>query len=114
MIDYAGFDDTLLVTVCERFLGEHKVIDIVEWLQEEHGVAIKRENIYPLLREARKRGYLSVHPPPDGLLRQRICDRFDQKKDNVPLLVEAIADPLSKQAIRRGVHREKDSITGLP
>ena len=86
MIDYAGFDDTLLVTVCERFLGEHKVIDIVEWLQEEHGVAIKRENIYPLLREARKRGYLSVHPPPDGLLRQRICDRFDQKKDNVHVL----------------------------
>ncbi len=86
MIDYAAFDDALLVAVCERFLGEHKVIDIVEWLQEEHGVAIKRENIYPLLREARKRGYLSVHPPPDGLLRQRICDRFDQKKDNVHVL----------------------------
>ena len=40
----------------------------------------------PLIREARKRGYLSVHPPPDGLLRQRICDRFDQKKDNVHVL----------------------------
>ncbi len=86
MIDYAGFDDTLLVGVCERFLGEHKVMDIVRWLQEEHGVAIKRENIYPWLREARKRGYLSVHPPPDVYLRQRICDRYDQKKDRVHVL----------------------------
>jgi DNA-binding transcriptional regulator LsrR (DeoR family) len=86
MISYSNFDDTALISVCERFLRGDKVMDIVQWLREEHEPAAKRENIYPLLREARKRGYLSILPPPDGYLQQRICDRFDLEKERVEVL----------------------------
>jgi hypothetical protein len=30
MISYAKFDDTLLISVCDRFLNREKVMDIVE------------------------------------------------------------------------------------
>jgi DNA-binding transcriptional regulator LsrR (DeoR family) len=86
MTSYKDFPDSLLISVCERFLNGHKVMNIVHWLREEHKVQIKRENIYPLLREARKRGYLSILPPPDGYLQQRICDRFELEKERVHVL----------------------------
>ncbi len=86
MISCANFDDTLLIAVCERFLSDESIMDIVHWLQEVHDPNITRENIYPLLREARKRGYLSILPPPDGYLQQRICDRYDLEKDCVHVL----------------------------
>ena len=86
MISYSNFDDTLLISVCERFLRGDKVMDIVQWLRDEHDSPVKRENIYPLLREARKRRYLSILPPPDGYLQQRICDRFDLEKERVDVL----------------------------
>jgi DNA-binding transcriptional regulator LsrR (DeoR family) len=86
MTSYKDFPDSLLISVCERFLKEHKVMDIVRWLREEHDVQMKRENIYPLLREARKRGYLHILPPPDGHLQQRICDRFELEKERVHVL----------------------------
>jgi DNA-binding transcriptional regulator LsrR (DeoR family) len=107
MISYAKFDDTLLISVCDRFLDGHKVMDIVHWLQEEHGVEMKRENIYPLLREARKRKYLSVLPPPEGYLQQRICDRFDVEKERIHVLRvrgdtarEYVADAAAKQIVQ--------------
>jgi len=83
MIAYDKFDDTLLVSVCERFLEGDSVMEIVEWTQREHGVSLKRENIYPLLREARRRGYFSIFPPPHGHLQQRVCDRFNARKEHV-------------------------------
>jgi DNA-binding transcriptional regulator LsrR (DeoR family) len=87
MINYRKFDDALLVAVCDRFLRGDKVADIVRWLQgEPGGEDIKRENIYPLLREARRRGFFSVVPPPEGYLQQRICDRFDVEKERIHVL----------------------------
>ena len=86
MINYTGFDDTLLVNVCERFLEGESPRVIAHWLQQVHDPNVTRENIYPLLREARKRGYLSVLPPPDGHLQQRICDRYDLEMDRVHVL----------------------------
>lgn len=83
MIDYEKFDDTVLVSVCERFLAGSSVMEIASWVQREHGVSLKRENVYPLLRQARKRGYFSIFPPPEGHLQQRICDRFDARKEHV-------------------------------
>jgi DNA-binding transcriptional regulator LsrR (DeoR family) len=86
MINYSSFDDTLLISVCERFLRGDKVMDIVQWLRDDHDFPMKRENIYPLLREARKRGFLSLLPPPDTYLQQRICDRFDAQKERIHVL----------------------------
>jgi DNA-binding transcriptional regulator LsrR (DeoR family) len=108
MISYAKFDDTLLISVCDRFLNREKVMDIVEWLQgEPGGEEIKRENIYPLLREARNRGYFSVLPPPEGYLQQRICDRFDVEKERIHVLRvrgdtarEYVANAAAEQIVR--------------
>ena len=86
MINYTRFDDTLLVNVCERFLVGESPRVIADWLQQVHDPNVTRENIYPLLREARKRGFLSVLPPPDGHLQQRICDRYDLEMDRVNVL----------------------------
>jgi len=86
MVSYADFDDTLLISVCERFLRGDRIKEILQWLEGEHAVILKREHIYPLLRQARKRGYLFILPPPDGYLQQRICDRYDTTKDRVHVL----------------------------
>jgi len=86
MVSYKEFDDTLLISVCERFLGGSSVVEIAHWLETEHDIPAKRENIYPLLREARKRGYLSILPPPERYLHQRICDRFDVEKERIHVL----------------------------
>jgi DNA-binding transcriptional regulator LsrR (DeoR family) len=86
MISYKDFDDTLLISVCHRFLDGETVSDILKWLQDEHQIPIKRQSIYPLLREARKRRYLSILPPPEGYLQQRICDRFRVEKESVHVL----------------------------
>jgi len=86
MVSYRTFDDTLLISVCERFLREDSVSDIAQWLQAEHDIPMKRENIYPLLREARRRGFLSILPPPESYLQQRICDRFDVEKERIHVL----------------------------
>jgi DNA-binding transcriptional regulator LsrR (DeoR family) len=86
MVSYADFDDTLLISVCEQFLRGDRIKDILQWLEDEHAVVLKREHIYPLLRQARKRGYLSIMPPPDVFLQQRICDRYHTTKDRVHVL----------------------------
>ncbi len=86
MFSYRDFDDSLLIAVCERFLRGDTLKRIVAWLVKEHQIEITRENIYPLLREARKRGYLTLLPPPEEHLRQRVCDRFDLKKESVHVL----------------------------
>lgn len=81
---YVKVEDPLLISVCEKFLREEKPGDIAEWLQKEHELPnMKRESIYPLLREARRRGYFSVLPPAEIALQQRICDRFQVEKESI-------------------------------
>lgn len=107
MIRYADFDDTLLIAVCDRFLEGKTVMDIVNWLNgEPGGENITRENVYPLLREARDRGYFSVLPPPEGYLQRRICDRFHVDKERIHVLRirgdaarDYVADAAAKQIV---------------
>jgi DNA-binding transcriptional regulator LsrR (DeoR family) len=106
MVSYSDFDDTLLIAVCEKFLDGQSVKDIRRWLEEELGMSLKRESIYPMVREARKRGYLSILPPPDGSLQQRICDRFDVDGEDIHVLRvhgdtarEYVADAAAKRII---------------
>jgi DNA-binding transcriptional regulator LsrR (DeoR family) len=86
MINYRKFDDTLLVSVCERFLRGDTTLEIANWLNDEHDIPATRENIYPLLREARRRGYFFILPPPEGYLQQRICDSFRLDQERVHVL----------------------------
>jgi len=86
MIDYRSFDDTLLVSACERFLHGDTTAEIATWLSGKHTTPVTRENVYPLLREARRRGYFIILPPPEGYLQQRICDSFRLDQERVHVL----------------------------
>ena len=86
MVSYNKFDDTLLISVCERFLRGEGVSAIARWLQNEHDIPATRENVYPLFWEARKRKYLSIRPPPETSLHQRICDRFHVDQERIHVL----------------------------
>jgi len=86
MVSYKEFDDTLLISVCERFLEGESVTDIASWLEAEHDIPTNRENIYPLIREARIRKYLSILPPAEMDLHQRICDRFKVEEERIHVL----------------------------
>jgi DNA-binding transcriptional regulator LsrR (DeoR family) len=107
MFSYSTFDDNLLISVCEQFLRGDRVMDIVHWLRGEHSVPMKRENVYPLLREARKRGYLSLLPPPEIYLQQRICDRFHVEKERIHVVRvrgetarDYVADAAAEQIVK--------------
>jgi len=78
--------DNQLISVCSDFLDEVPMQKIVKRFTANAGEPITRENVYPLLREARKRGFFEVHPPPDHSLQQRIVDIFRLEKDCVTVL----------------------------
>ena len=73
--------DRYLVRVCEMFLEGTPVSRIAAWIntevrQEDRSLAVTREQIYPLINEARKRGYFVIHPPAHVVLRQRLTDLY--------------------------------------
>ena len=74
-------DEALLVEVCRRFIDKMRPADIAKWLSEEVNDRVNREEIYPLIREAIDRGYFSILPPANELMRQRIADRYRKGKD---------------------------------
>jgi len=83
---YRDIDVHQLISVCRNFLDAKSVQEIVDHFNESNLEPIKRENVYPLLREARKRGYFEVHPPADYALQQRIVDVFRLDKGCVTVL----------------------------
>ncbi len=83
---YRDIDDYQLLSVCQDFLDEVPLHEILERFNHSAPEPIKRENVYPLLREARKRGYFEVHPPANYTLQQRIIDVFDVEEDRVTVL----------------------------
>jgi len=66
----------LLVEICHRFMTGARPAAIAEWLGGEVNQQVSREEIYPLMREAIKRGYFAILPPVDQILSQRIADRY--------------------------------------
>jgi hypothetical protein len=74
--------DDVIYEVVNRFLGEtgagkkRKVKEIAAAVSALKGVPLSREDIYPILAEARRRGLLKVCPPIDIVLAQRIADSY--------------------------------------
>jgi DNA-binding transcriptional regulator LsrR (DeoR family) len=83
---YRDVDDDRLLSVCKAFLDELPIGLILDQFNDGTVDPIKRENVYPLLREARKRGYFDVHPPANRELKQRLVDSFGLEKDQVSVL----------------------------
>jgi DNA-binding transcriptional regulator LsrR (DeoR family) len=102
-MEYRDIDDSLLLSVCQDFLDGKSVKEILERFNARATEPIKRENVYPMLREARKRGYFDVHPPANHTLQQRIIDSFRLEKGRVTVLrargMDAI-DPVAEETAR--------------
>lgn len=84
-------DDALLVHVCEMFLEGRKTREIAAWvngrlgLGEEDPNRLTREQVYPLLQEARGRGFFHLLPPV-SLLHQRIAERYAVAPDRIQVV----------------------------
>ena len=75
-------EDVHLVQVCYGFLKENKKVDDIadelnaRFKREGTPHRVTREQIYPLLREARDRGFFELRAPREHRLHQRMADVF--------------------------------------
>ena len=109
-------DETLLVEVCQRFIDKMRPTDIAEWLSTKVDDRVNREEIYPLIREAIDRGYFSILPPVNELMRQRIADRYrkGKDKDRIHVVANQTVHPVRVlQRIDDRIHRALDSVLAL-
>jgi len=81
--------DEVLFEVCKQFLNNQQADRIaagIAALVRDHDVSLSREQVYPLLREACKNGYLHFCPPAHKTLAQRIADRFRAPIEKIHVL----------------------------
>jgi hypothetical protein len=65
--------DQLLVSLCARFLEEkQRTENVVEWLAQDHGITVKRNQIYAYLREANERGLIRLQVRQSQRLQERL------------------------------------------
>ena len=82
MNSYSRFPDALLVQVCEAFLrGGRRMEAVVGELnalfeRQRAPYRVSREQIYPLLRQARDRGLFELRAPVGSAGEQRLADYF--------------------------------------
>jgi hypothetical protein len=102
-------EDVHLIQVCDSFLqGNRKVEVIADELNARFGregtpYRVTREQIYPLLREARDRGFFELRAPLEGRLHQRVADVFGFSPAHIDVVAarNAIANDLvASQAAR--------------
>lgn len=74
--------DDLLFSVCDRFFAGHSATQIAGDIQREKLGRLNREQVYPLLQEARRRGYLLLCPPIERVLTQRIVDHYQLHQEH--------------------------------
>jgi len=89
MSKYSEYPDEVVYAVASHFLpragiaraasddGKIRTTDIANEVNKEFGQSLTREQIYPLLAEARRRGFFLLCPPPHINLVQRIIDCYE-------------------------------------
>lgn len=76
MSKWSAYGDDVVFSVCYCWSQGMSVTNVADWVRREKGVALNREQIYPLLVEGRRRGYLRVCPPEAEDLATRMRDLF--------------------------------------
>lgn len=114
----------ILFPVCEKFLTQQRSgAEIVAEIEREFGVGLSREEIYPLLREGVRCGYIQLCPPADLRLAELVAERYKLDKDRIKVvdapsatalhsLAVAAAD-LALQVVHEVAKRKKDVHLGL-
>lgn len=77
--------DEIVFGVCDRFLGRGaakvSLPAILDWLRRDMDREdLTRERIYPLVREAVRRGFVLLQPPREQHLAQRLADAYGLKE----------------------------------
>lgn len=86
--------DELLIQVCEMFLEGKSTSSIAAWLTQElrrdkHEPPVTREQIYPLINDARQRKLFTLNTPLEITLNRRIADVYRIKDSNRVVVVKA-------------------------
>jgi len=70
--------DETVFAVIDRFIRKKESANqIVSWLAAERGIRLSREQIYPIMKKALERGFITLTAPESAELAQRLIDRFD-------------------------------------
>lgn len=113
--------DEVIYEVVDRFFSEaepgkkRKVKDIADEIGTAKGVPLTREDIYPILTEARERGFLKVCPPTEIALAQRITDyyRLPEPADDLGQMPVQVVDVRGPGAIRAVAIRTAEVAVGI-
>ena len=79
----------MIFRVCQMFFLESASTDeIAKWVQAElhkidRNIHFKRQQVYPVIFEAIKRGYIKFTPPTGQTLEQRLADLVHTDKTNI-------------------------------
>ncbi len=76
MRKWTNYENEIVFAVCEQFLDGKKAQQIADDVKEATKKPLTREQVYPLLAEARDRGFLRLCPPISRALEQRMRDHF--------------------------------------
>lgn len=76
MRKWTKYDDEIVFAVCEQFLEGKRAQQIADDVGKATKQPLTREQVYPLLAEARDRGFLRLCPPISRALEQRMRDHF--------------------------------------
>jgi DNA-binding transcriptional regulator LsrR (DeoR family) len=79
-------EDWQLVVCCELFLsGERRpnATEVAKTLRRSWGVDLKHTDVYPILAEARRRGFFRVTPHPAMKWAQQLASRFGHAPESI-------------------------------
>ncbi len=90
----------ILFPVCEKFLTQRRSgSQIAGEIKAEYGVELSREEIYPLLREGVRSGYIQLCPPADVRLAELVAERYRLDKDRIKVVDVRSATALHSLAV---------------
>jgi DNA-binding transcriptional regulator LsrR (DeoR family) len=79
------FEDALVVDISQRFLGWEKPQDIADVINNTWTLnsPLTREQIYPAIKEARRRRFFVLLPPLDNALQERVASKYGLPADRL-------------------------------
>jgi DNA-binding transcriptional regulator LsrR (DeoR family) len=93
MRNYTLIESEIVLAVCERFLAKQTAKQIAKGVNQDYTKKFTREDIYSIIREAFRRGYLKIDPPVHEKLRREICEKFGRSEKEIHV-VSAREEPL--------------------
>jgi len=74
----------IVVAVCDRFVKKKQTAaQIADEVNRDYNQNFKREDPYPIIREAFRRGYLVFLPPAHQVLGKKIAKKFDVPEERI-------------------------------